>query len=142
MSLLHTRNSQIVGTIFFTLPPSLCISASASVVLPKPITCECYNATLPEQCSKDKRIQCESTDHDKPSHCFVLWSTNNQTGAVSVSMKGCFTYSSVCNQTECVDSANSLRQDYNFCCCKGDMCNQEHKWVPATTRATTEIERK
>lgn len=60
-------------------------------------------------------------------------------GHVKVSMKGCFTNNAVCNQTECVDSSFEAKRNYNFCCCKGDMCNTEHKWVPTTTKAT-EIE--
>lgn len=49
-------------------------------------------------------------------------------------MKGCFTENQICNQSECVDSnsANS-KKNMKFCCCSGNMCNKQHKWIPITT---------
>lgn len=65
----------------------------------------------------------------------MLWTTDNVTGAATVSMKGCFTNNIVCNQTECIDTSLSSKKNFNFCCCRGNMCNMEHKWVPTTTIA-------
>lgn len=70
----------------------------------------------------------------------MLWTTDNTTGATNVSMKGCFTNNIVCNQTECIDNSQASKKNYNFCCCRGNMCNTEHKWVPTTTTKATEVE--
>lgn len=59
-------------------------------------------------------------------------------GIVNVTMKGCFTDSVECNQTECIATAEP-KNNLKFCCCKGSLCNLEYKWVPTTTKAT-EIE--
>lgn len=107
----------------------------ASVIVSKAIECECHNATAPEFC-KDRKIQCEVTDPDKPNYCFVLWTINNVTGGIDVSMKGCFTNNDMCDQTMCIDNTTEPKRQYNFCCCKGDMCNKEHRWIPTTTKAT------
>ena len=99
----------------------------------KPYVCECYNATSSSDTCVENKITCE-TESDKPPSCFVLWSINNETGFAQVKMKGCFTHNLDCNRTECVD--NSVNKRLNFCCCHGNMCNSEYKWIPTTTKAT------
>ena len=83
-----------------------------------------------------KRGFCKDADVDKPSNCFVLWSTDNQTGEVKVSMKGCFTYNHACKNDECVDTSYELNKGLNFCCCSGNMCNQAHKWIKPDVKPT------
>lgn len=52
-------------------------------------------------------------------------------------MKGCFTDSHECNQTQCISTAEP-RNNMNFCCCKGSLCNSDYKWIPTSTEATTQ----
>lgn len=98
------------------------------------IKCEHFDAS---KCESDDLKSCTTiescTSDDRPNHCFVLW-REDLSGNVSVAMKGCFTENQICNQTECVDSnsANS-KKNMKFCCCSGNMCNKEHKWIPITT---------
>lgn len=49
-------------------------------------------------------------------------------GEERVSMKGCF-ISDSCNSTECIAS-NPPRSNLKYCCCRGNMCNVKHKYVP------------
>lgn len=37
------------------------------------------------------------------------------------------------NRTECVESADKPKKDYLFCCCEGNMCNQNFTWEPKPT---------
>lgn len=118
--------------------PSFSAIVQTNVIQPQSLECECFNATAPEYC-KDSRIQCDISEHDKQHYCFVVWSTDNYTGDIRVTMKGCFTNNNVCDQTECVDSSSTTTKRHKFCCCTGNMCNTEHRWIPNTTEAT-EIE--
>lgn len=117
--------------------------AFGSIVLKKPsrplIQCESYHV---KQCVKEGKckptIEECSVESEKPPSCYVLWTADNVTGEVNLTMKGCFTDSVECNQTECI-SSSALKNNMFFCCCKGSLCNTEHKWIPTTTSAT-EIE--
>lgn len=53
-------------------------------------------------------------------------------------MKGCFSNTPECNQTECVTSSEPRKNNMHFCCCKESMCNTDQKWEPTTTEATTQ----
>ncbi|KAI8118432.1 Activin receptor type-2A [Lucilia cuprina] len=59
-----------------------------------------------------------------------------------IKMKGCFSQTPECNQTECVTSSEPRKNNMNllhFCCCKQSMCNTAQKWEPTTTEATTQV---
>lgn len=53
-------------------------------------------------------------------------------------MKGCFSHTAECNQTECVMNNEPRKKNMYFCCCKESMCNTDQKWMPTTTEATTQ----
>lgn len=58
-------------------------------------------------------------------------------------MKGCFVNANDCHQTECIDWEPERQNNKKFCCCTGNMCNVNHKWIPTTTTTTirtTEVE--
>uniref|UniRef100_A0A182T9D9 receptor protein serine/threonine kinase n=1 Tax=Anopheles maculatus TaxID=74869 RepID=A0A182T9D9_9DIPT len=104
---------------------------------------------------------CEDTEPDRPVGCFVVWTTNNvtskqQTGnqvesdcrpiqifcsiyripdEVNVTLKGCFMNPTECNNTECIDTTANSKKNLNYCCCRGSLCNREHKWIPEATKA-------
>lgn len=111
------------------------VMSQASFIPQTPLECECFNATAPDSC-KNKRITCDPPEPDKQNYCFVVWSTDNHTKDVRVSMKGCFTNNAVCDQQECVDAESTVRKKHKFCCCSGNMCNVEHRWIPNTTERT------
>ncbi|GAB0092423.1 Serine/threonine-protein kinase receptor [Sergentomyia squamirostris] len=109
---------------------------SGSVVVSKQLECEYFDLT---KCREKGECEtttqtCEEVDIDKKSHCYVVWQQvfDNSTGKTNhtIQMKGCFTQNAACNQTECVDYSYNLKNNMSFCCCQGDFCNREHKWVP------------
>lgn len=53
-------------------------------------------------------------------------------------MKGCFTNPSECNNTECIDTTLGTK-NLNYCCCRANMCNREHKWIPEATKPPEQI---
>lgn len=122
------------------------IRLSISSVLDKHVVeCESYDE---KKCIKDGL--CEFTvekctnDSEKPgstASCYVVWSVDDQGNTKNVTMKGCFTDNTECNQTECISRAEP-RNNIHYCCCKGSMCNSEHKYVPTTTEATTQVPKK
>lgn len=103
----------------------------------KLLECEYYNKSscAHDDCKTTQKITCEDLEPEKPSHCFVLWSTNNQTNKMEVTLKGCFSNNVACNQSECIDYSSVRNKNLNFCCCKTDMCNTDHKWIPTSTEA-------
>ncbi|XP_017143445.1 activin receptor type-2B [Drosophila miranda] len=104
------------------------------------INCEHYDEKMcnkEQDCTvRNERCQVET---DKFPSCYVLWSANEETGAIKIKMKGCFTDMHECNQTECVTSAEPRQGNMHFCCCKGSLCNSDQKWIPTTTEATTQV---
>ncbi|KAH8340766.1 hypothetical protein KR059_006628, partial [Drosophila kikkawai] len=86
----------------------------------------------------ETRIEHCQVEQDKFPSCYVLWSTNETTGAMRIKMKGCFTYMHECNQTECV-TGEPRQENIFFCCCKGSRCNSDHKYIKTTTEATTQV---
>ncbi|XP_050087772.1 activin receptor type-2A [Anopheles aquasalis] len=78
---------------------------------------------------------CEESEHDRPSGCFAVWTTNNLTNEMNVTMKGCFITPTECNNTECIDTTTDMKKNLNYCCCRGSMCNKEQRWVPVATKA-------
>lgn len=54
----------------------------SNVIPSKVVECECFNSTntkSQDEC-RNNVVQCIQHDADRPSSCFVLWSTDNQTG--------------------------------------------------------------
>ncbi|XP_036234301.1 activin receptor type-2B isoform X1 [Bactrocera oleae] len=104
------------------------------------IDCEHFderNCTTEGDCAiKVEHCKVES---EKTSSCYVLWTIDRDTGETKIKMKGCFTDMHECNQTECITSMEPRQNKLYFCCCKGSMCNREHKWIPTTTEATTQV---
>lgn len=117
--------------VYFTKSAAF-IEISANVISPKSIECECFNSshTNSQDICKDDIVKC--SDSDRPSSCFVLWTTDNMTGDSKVHMKGCFTDNS-CTNTECIETSPNKKM--NFCCCTGHMCNSKYKLIPTTTKA-------
>lgn len=97
------------------------------------LVCETYECKDGD-CTVGREV-CEEGDSDKPMGCFVVWSTNNVTSEVKVTMKGCFSNPNDCNRTECIDTTMGTKNNLNYCCCKINMCNQEYRWAPNVTAA-------
>lgn len=97
------------------------------------LVCETYECKDGD-CTVGTEV-CDEGDSDKPMGCFVVWSTNNVTNEVKVTMKGCFNNPSDCNGTECIDTTMGTKNNLNYCCCRVNMCNREHRWVPNVTNA-------
>lgn len=100
--------------------------------------CEAYNATGCDSNSNSSdcftREDCGPHDPDKRNHCFVLW--HNNTGTVTLKLKGCFLDSTNCyDQTECVAKVYNSKTNLLFCCCEGNSCNKQYGWVPTPTEA-------
>uniref|UniRef100_A0A1L8DJS6 Serine/threonine-protein kinase receptor n=2 Tax=Nyssomyia neivai TaxID=330878 RepID=A0A1L8DJS6_9DIPT len=115
---------------------------SGSVVVSKQLECEHYVLNRCQEkgeCNTTKET-CEEVDADKQNHCYVVWQQvyDNSTGntTVTVQMKGCFTQNDACNQTECIDYTYQPKNNMNFCCCKGNFCNREQKWIPTLPKGS------
>ncbi|XP_059622006.1 activin receptor type-2A isoform X2 [Phlebotomus argentipes] len=134
------QSLQLCSSIAIILGFICCISGS--VVVSKQLECELYDIHICREhgdCETTKKV-CEEVDADKQNHCYVVWQQvlNETTGKlnVTVQMKGCFTQNAACNQTECIDYSYEPKNNMNFCCCQGDFCNHEQKWLPQATKPT------
>lgn len=103
--------------------------------------CEFYNETIcadsPGENGCNQREECpDRHDPEKRTHCFVLWHYNNATRKMTVKMKGCFLNNVDCfDKEQCVEKSETPKKDLMFCCCEGDMCNQNFTWDPTPTQA-------
>jgi bone morphogenetic protein receptor type-2 len=52
--------------------------------------------------------------------CYAAWKVGKN-GNPIISSQGCWEHANDCNQSECLGSLTS--QNVFFCCCNGDMCN-------------------
>ncbi|RVE50200.1 hypothetical protein evm_005223 [Chilo suppressalis] len=97
--------------------------------------CDFYNGTNqcdsndPDCHSFSKREECQPTETDKSTHCYVLWHYNNETNTANLKFKGCFL-----DTVSCMDRSHQCRLHKMkllliHCCCEGDMCN-EHATFP------------
>ncbi|XP_050296613.1 activin receptor type-2A [Anthonomus grandis grandis] len=107
-----------------------------STVISPPVTtkCEFYNSSCAAQPGGCDRVtECEPAEENKRNHCFVLW-TINPNGTHNVSLKGCFLNTEDCyGKRACVEKSHSPRNNILFCCCEGDMCNEDFSWDPTPT---------
>ncbi|XP_066993322.1 activin receptor type-2A isoform X2 [Anabrus simplex] len=94
--------------------------------------CEFYNDT---SCNKEpkqscyKVEKCDPPEPDKRNHCYVLWQ-NDSMGKPYIKLKGCFVNNIECyDQRKCVENREP-KKELLFCCCEGDMCNQNFTWEP------------
>ncbi|XP_058816500.1 activin receptor type-2A [Topomyia yanbarensis] len=126
------RSILFIAASLTILTLELDASLSQSNAEPTGLICETYDCKDGD-CTVGTEV-CEEGDADKPVGCFVVWSTNNVTSEVKVTMKGCFLNPSDCNNTECVDTSHGTKNNLNYCCCRANMCNREHKWVPVVTK--------
>ncbi|XP_049277230.1 activin receptor type-2A [Anopheles funestus] len=96
---------------------------------------KCVSYQCKEGECKEGIDTCEDTEPDRPVGCFVVWTTNNITNEVNVTLKGCFINPTECNNTECIDTTTDPKKNFNYCCCRGSLCNKDHKWIPEATKA-------
>ncbi|KAL6446082.1 hypothetical protein ACFW04_001024 [Cataglyphis niger] len=102
--------------------------------------CEFYNETLcaeSHQNCTEEREECVVHDPDKRNHCYVLWSVDNITKKTVIKLKGCFLDSNDCyDKSQCIEDNPERKKDLFFCCCDGDMCNQNFSWNPHPTTSS------
>ncbi|XP_066257083.1 activin receptor type-2A [Euwallacea similis] len=112
------------------------VTHSEPAMLTSPVTAKCEyfgnNTTCSDQSNSSCSVEiCEPPGEYKRSHCFVVWSTLPD-GSKNVSLKGCLLNNEVCHdQTLCVERTHTPKNNVLFCCCEGDMCNQDFTWDPA-----------
>ncbi|XP_018340084.1 PREDICTED: activin receptor type-2A [Trachymyrmex septentrionalis] len=105
------------------------------------VFCEFYNDTMcaenEQECSG--REECILHDPDKRNHCYVLWTLNSTTKETIIKLKGCFLDNNDCyGKPLCVENNMERKNEFFFCCCEGNMCNQNFSWVPQPTTKPTE----
>ncbi|XP_063827655.1 activin receptor type-2A-like [Ostrinia nubilalis] len=95
--------------------------------------CEFYNDTKPPcDPSTDSSCtpvaptveECQPTETDKSSHCFVLWQYDNITNTAYPKFKGCFLDTVSCTDRSHLCRLHNTKLPLLHCCCEGDMCNQ------------------
>lgn len=82
----------------------------------------------------NETILCPPAEPDKSTHCYASW--KNGTDGVELVMKGCWLDHESCyNKIECV--ASEATSNIYFCCCEGEMCNQNFSYraLPTPTEA-------
>ncbi|KAF2901915.1 hypothetical protein ILUMI_04271 [Ignelater luminosus] len=105
--------------------------------------CEFYNKTM---CTKSRESgsgqgcneqeECELQGDGKRSHCYALW-TMDENGNKNITLKGCFLNTEECyDKQECIEKADKSNKGFWFCCCEGNMCNQNLTWDPTSTEPT------
>lgn len=132
--------ASLVGIFTVQLDAALSRSSNTDAAVPNGasgLVCESY-ACKDGDCTVGVETCDSDGESDKPVGCFVVWSTNNVTNEVKVTMKGCFTNPSECNNTECIDTTLGTK-NLNYCCCRANMCNREHKWIPEATKPPEQI---
>jgi len=93
---------------------------------------DCFKGDHPK-CSKDPdhpscrcnevKHYCEQPEEGKRSHCYMSWT--NKTGTPELIKAGCWLNDLSCwDKNECI-STKKLSNDVHFCCCEGNMCNQD-----------------
>ncbi|XP_074102731.1 activin A receptor type 2 punt [Cotesia typhae] len=105
--------------------------------------CEYYNETSCADPTKNcpEIEKCSPPEPDKRNHCYVLWQIDEVTKKSIVKLKGCFLDSRECYDKQCCIEKNSDRKGkMYFCCCDGDMCNQNYTWDPQPTEAPKDHE--
>ncbi|CAL7934195.1 unnamed protein product [Xylocopa violacea] len=105
--------------------------------------CEFYNETLcttsQQECSG--REECGPHDPGKRNHCYVLWQIDNVTKKSIIKLKGCFLDSNDCyDRPHCIENSAQRKKDLFFCCCDGNMCNQNFTWEPHPTSSSNPIQ--
>ncbi|OAD56234.1 Activin receptor type-2B [Eufriesea mexicana] len=105
--------------------------------------CEFYNETMctesQQECSG--REECGPHDPGKRNHCYVLWQIHNVTKKSIVKLKGCFLDSNDCyDRPHCIENSAEGKKELFFCCCEGNMCNQNFSWDPHPTSSSKPIQ--
>ncbi|XP_063974478.1 activin receptor type-2A [Diachasmimorpha longicaudata] len=99
--------------------------------------CEFYNETMCSGCSE--REECTPHEPDRRNHCYVLWQIDDVTKKSTIKLKGCFLDSQECyDKNQCVERHGDRVKKLFFCCCEGNMCNQNYTWDPQPTEPPTE----
>ena len=123
----------------------------------KKLECRHYNDTM-EECGSNgrgcnKTVTCESRGTDPNPACFILWeskvttrtdpSTGNtveEYGDPVIKLKGCWSghSASACSETsDCVERRKFAKKDLFFCCCRGDLCNNDFTHEPTDDNYTS-----
>lgn len=98
--------------------------------------CEFYNGTAcPEsQPGCIEREECSPSEPDKRNHCYVVWKYDRETKKSTAVLKGCFLDNKDCyDKPQCVEKSSDVKKKMLFCCCDGNMCNQNFTWDPQPT---------
>ncbi|XP_076356622.1 activin receptor type-2A-like isoform X3 [Tachypleus tridentatus] len=104
--------------------------------------CEYYNETVCKNsrfsvgCSGTK--DCKSLTPDKGNQCYVLWQKSSH--GFSIKQKGCWVGSKLndISGSRCTETQKDPDISLLFCCCEGDMCNENMTTVYLQSILTTE----
>ncbi|GJQ73446.1 put [Trypoxylus dichotomus] len=121
--------------LFFVLSKdlfSVSMYVEGSVSINK-VTMTCEHCNNTSKCTEPIIDECSLPSEGKRNHCFVLWKLETN-GSMTIAMKGCFLNNEDCyNKSECVAKTHTPRNRLLFCCCEGNMCNQNFTWDPEPT---------
>ena len=101
--------------------PPLFFSFPKGLTAVKQLVCE----YCPKKNVCNETVLCSPAEPDKNTHCYASW--KNGTDGVELVMKGCWLDHESCyNKMECV--ASGATANIYFCCCEGEMCNQNFSY--------------
>jgi len=117
------------------------VLVSTSTVSISTTRCMYYNETMCNEAGEGCNTTqvCEQNETDKRNHCYVLWQNNSD--GITVKMKGCWLNHAACyDKPKCVETREDPKKNLLFCCCEGDMCNQDMDHVPMPAAPMSEAE--
>ncbi|RWS06656.1 activin receptor type-2B-like protein [Dinothrombium tinctorium] len=114
--------------------------ARSDTKLPQTRRCAFFNATLcsGNDCKQEEECKAGDYSSDKMTLCYALWQNDTQ---LTIKLKGCWVgpISDCFHQTRCVEKRKDPAAKLFYCCCAGDMCNEQQFHVPEIPVTTTNI---
>ncbi|XP_071788835.1 activin receptor type-2A-like [Asterias amurensis] len=131
--------------LFYSILLKCASGASVNVAL-STVSCLHYNSQTClsndtnchsiRSCSEEYDTEDPDFDEMDPHKCFVLW--HNTTDGAEVIMRGCWQSTDCIESERCVSQEDSTENNRYFCCCSGDLCNQDFIHDPRPRPISTE----
>ena len=130
-----TVNCQCFFLLIFFAALLGCVTGASVNVALSTVSCLHYDA---QKCtgndtnchsirSCNDEFEYDQSMESEPHKCFVLW--QNVSDGAEVIMKGCWQSNDCVEDTRCVSHEANTDESY-FCCCSGNLCNEDFHYDP------------